>query len=494
MLLTRKSIADILTMLFYAGATFFILTRHEPWRDEAQTWLIVHNVHSFGEFWMKLRYEQHPPLWYLVLLPFAKAGLPYFTQHVIHWLLAVAASAVFLIKAPFSRVFKTIFIFSYYMFFEYAVIARNYTPGILLLFVIAAMYPHRFRYPLTFSLLVAGIFLSHALLFTAALTLAGVYFAETIMARQLSTRRSLAIVFMLAGGVIAFALGFFIPHDHISYQQIMTPDYLNAFTAMGRALFPTYRDVSLWLGAVIGVIVFFAACLSLLNRPAVLLTAIGSFSGIIYILIFRNYGHLRHHGTLLVILLFLLWIATYYGEKTVPFLKKLASFGAHQGRRFVLGALTCCLLLGIKYSVESSILEITKNFSGAKLMAEAITELSPRFHWEDQVIIGHPSNHAASVAVYLPQRTFWYSDLQEYGTYFMQRPQTDSQNQLTRMEILQRAEKVFPNLTQIFFLVSRPFDFTTYKNYELKLIFKADENIWGYSYERFYLYKAIPVR
>ena len=66
----------VLALLAYVGINLFLLSRHENWRDEAQAWQIAKNL-GLGGLFAQLRYEGHPCLWYLILMPFAKLGMPF---------------------------------------------------------------------------------------------------------------------------------------------------------------------------------------------------------------------------------------------------------------------------------------------------------------------------------------------------------------------------------------------------------------------------------
>jgi len=54
-------------------------------------------------------------------------------EFILHLIIAIAAVTVFVLYAPFSRVTKVLFIFSYYMAYEYSIIGRSHSLSILLL-------------------------------------------------------------------------------------------------------------------------------------------------------------------------------------------------------------------------------------------------------------------------------------------------------------------------------------------------------------------------
>ena len=53
--------------LAYILMLAFTVPWHEPWNDEAQSWLLARDVSLPQLLFHALRYESHPPLWYLIL-------------------------------------------------------------------------------------------------------------------------------------------------------------------------------------------------------------------------------------------------------------------------------------------------------------------------------------------------------------------------------------------------------------------------------------------
>lgn len=64
---------NILYTLLYGIFTLIVVLSHEIWADEAQVWQIVQNVSFLGLF-KHLVNEGHPSLFYIINMPFAKAG------------------------------------------------------------------------------------------------------------------------------------------------------------------------------------------------------------------------------------------------------------------------------------------------------------------------------------------------------------------------------------------------------------------------------------
>ena len=107
--LYRKNSFIILWILFAGYVVFngILLFGHELWRDEANVWLLARDttlLQLFGE----IKYQGHPCLWYLMVMPFAKLGFPFSFISIMSFAVMTAAAALFTLKAPFSPAAKEI--------------------------------------------------------------------------------------------------------------------------------------------------------------------------------------------------------------------------------------------------------------------------------------------------------------------------------------------------------------------------------------------------
>lgn len=118
---------------------------HESWFDEAQAWLMARDLSPGQLWWTYLRYEGTPGLWHSILLIPAKLGLPYGSLHAVACIAACAATAALLWLAPFPAVIAALLPFTYYLMYQYAVIARSYTLFPVLFFLTAAVLPQARR-------------------------------------------------------------------------------------------------------------------------------------------------------------------------------------------------------------------------------------------------------------------------------------------------------------------------------------------------------------
>ncbi|HEX5708379.1 MAG TPA: hypothetical protein VFX96_13835, partial [Pyrinomonadaceae bacterium] len=124
----------------FASVALFTALRHEMWRDELQAWLIASGSGTFAELVWNMRYDGHPPLWYLLLYAASRVTSDPLAMKLLHVSVATASVLIFARRAPFTRLQKTLFAFGYFPLYEYAAISRNYALGVLCLFAFCAAY------------------------------------------------------------------------------------------------------------------------------------------------------------------------------------------------------------------------------------------------------------------------------------------------------------------------------------------------------------------
>lgn len=142
---TRKKKEFIILTLMLVGYLIFngiLLIGHELWRDEANVWLFARDTTPL-QLLREIKYQGHPCLWYFIVMPFAKLGLPFKTISVISFLVMTAAAGLFTYQAPFHPITKTICLFCPIFSYYYSVVARNYCLIAILFILLAYCYPRR---------------------------------------------------------------------------------------------------------------------------------------------------------------------------------------------------------------------------------------------------------------------------------------------------------------------------------------------------------------
>ena len=402
--------------LLYAVTTFIGVMYHEPWRDEAQVWLIVRDS-GIRDIFSQLSVQGNLGVWYILLLPFAKLGFPYFTELIVHWLVSVSAVSLFQFKAPLNRLIKVLFVFSYYMLFEYGVIARDYMLTILFLFLIATYYSSRFSNPKRYALLIFLLFNTHVLGIGVGVALLIIYFAEVKNKIQNNNKISLAI--MSAGLIIAFITLF--PSSHLAVDASVRDSYIplinreaawTLLTAIQNAFIPTtynFVEIKMPLFFSLGLLMCFIA---LLKKPRVFVLLFISLSWLFYVFITKQY-YTRYSGFILVFVVFSLWVKHYYqdskkwsGNKFVGYLKPELM------EKFFETFLVLCLVINSIYGVGCIRKEVLFNSSGA----EELSCFIKNNKWEEKEIACYQC-WSSSLAAYLPNAKLWSLNSNRYETF-----------------------------------------------------------------------------
>lgn len=147
---------DVITLIIYLLGVCTVSFFHEPWFDEAQSWAIARSG-TIKEILFEIpHYEGHPPLWHLILVPFAKLGAPYeLSLAAVNIFFMTLAVAVLLFKSPFPKLIRCLLPFNFFLFYQYGVISRPYCILVLAIFLAAVCYKNRNEHPVKYLLCLA---------------------------------------------------------------------------------------------------------------------------------------------------------------------------------------------------------------------------------------------------------------------------------------------------------------------------------------------------
>ncbi len=147
----------------YSIINILLIKYHEPWRDEAQQWLVVNKL-SLLEIIDDLKYEGHPCLWYLILYPFVKSGFPYITANLVSFAFMLIGVYLFLKYSPFPFYVKIFVVFSPIFVYYYPVISRSYCLIPFFVALLAILYPDRHKKTWQYGLIIGLLIQTHALM------------------------------------------------------------------------------------------------------------------------------------------------------------------------------------------------------------------------------------------------------------------------------------------------------------------------------------------
>ena len=432
-----NSQAIALSLLFLISALCFV-PYHEMWRDELQAWLLARDSQSVFELFKNLKYEYHQGLWYLLLFPLTRIFTYPEAMQYLNIFIATAAIYILARYSPFSLLQKILLAFSYFLFFEYALIARNYALTVFFIFLICALFSTRTKYSLAFAS--AIFFLCHTsvlgLIFAICISLTVLLEAQILRIKERAAKDkathgfhwqvALASLIVITGiGSAVFQLSppadlavgpwklypslaglkailivtvgayFPLPNFELHFWRTLfglSNEFITIFSIMWVAFF----------------VLLFARFLS--TRPAALFLYVSASAALILLFYAKHLGELRHHGFLLIALLSALWIyqdcasceKLWWGKYFKSVSEKLAS-----------RALVALLIVQFISSSIAIFIDYRYVFSSAKETAQFLRSSD----LTSAEMIGDVSYTASAVAAYLNNKPFFYPDAQRYGTF-----------------------------------------------------------------------------
>ncbi|HWR01369.1 MAG TPA: hypothetical protein VN371_05850 [Chlorobaculum sp.] len=425
----------LLVAFAFAVPGAFMLFHHVMWRDEVQAWLLARDSADVYELFRNLKYEGHPGLWHLLLMPLTRFWPSPVAMQVLH--LGIATMAVYVLAryAPFKRLQRALLAFGYFPFYEYSVISRNYGIGLLLIFIFCACFEKRHTRPVPIA--VTLFLLSHtsAMGLIVSIVLTGALVLDFLLQREELIKTSgvscskywLAFLFVCVG--IALAIYQIKPPADggyaISWQFGFNKRALNkTFMAISGAYAPVPRidqhfwnsqllvsnrisGIAYWCFLMVFIFLFIK---SLVDRPVALFVFAGCSLGLLAFFYTKYPGSLRHHGFLFITLVMTAWIKPYTGRALPSITSRAGSAGKER-----LLSLLFTLVLGIHVTgaIAASCLEYRYVFSNAKRVAEYLE----RERLTDYIIVGYMDYSSSSVLGYLNKRQFYYPQSGRYGSF-----------------------------------------------------------------------------
>ena len=326
-----------LTFLFLAVGAF-TASHHEMWRDEMQAWLLARDSTSVFDLFSHLKYEGHPGLWHLCLMPLSRITHSPVIMQMFHLLITSVTVYLFVRYSPFNWFQKLLFCFGYFVLYEYAIVARNYALGLLLITVFCVLFRERYK---RFIWVGCVLFLLahtsvHALIVTIAIgvvlcceySFGGRFFKSLNQeVETVEDKRPIWIGFALIGiGITTAVLQLNPPPDtgfavawNFNFETKRVNDIVKLIS---RAYLPITRPTHGFWGSnllttytlfqtiqvLLCYLLILFSVLLFLKRPTALLIYLISTFGLLAFFYIKYQGSIRHHGFLFLTFLMCCWI------------------------------------------------------------------------------------------------------------------------------------------------------------------------------------------
>ena len=395
---------NFILLIIWLVVVLFSLVHHELWRDEAQAWCVVRDL-NIADIFKEARIEGHPIFWYLVLLPFAKMGLPVISMQIAAMLSVFMAAAVFIFKSPFDKFQKTIIVLSAGMLYFLPVAARNYALIPPFLFLLAILYPKRSEKPYLYSILIILLSNTHLLMLGFCLISAVLFSVEKLkdflQSKDIKLLLPCMLLFMNFLILLLVFKGVQAENYAVKMYSPSAIGFLGIFAGFAENYsFPIFKNFTVLNSTIFYAAIFgsMSALIKSDKKTGLILFCSFSYFILMYAKVWFGGVPQQKAYVLFLILIFCAWVVKRYCNS-----------------RLLDISLNILFIISFLLSPMAVFGDLSHNFSGGKQTAEYIKN---NLNGEDTFItIGYPYIYS-SLSAYLPDKKLYSLDLKQYVSYF----------------------------------------------------------------------------
>jgi len=357
-LAANRQFTMLVTLAAYCGVVLAGVTHHEPWADEAQAWVLTRDLSYRYLLFHQLAYEGHPPLWPTILwLANHWFHLPYQSMGWIGGACAIAGCWFFCRYSPFPLWMRVLFPFTYFMGFQYAIVARDYVLLPLFSFAAAHFFAEAEDRPWRFVAATSGLML---------LCAPGAMMAMGFMAARICyslrswdrlpphARKRVVAALIVFGLVALFVARVNWPAHDGTFARLDRP--VNNDANFGWGILP--RDISI---AFFGSPIPSAAFLLIAGVWCAYRRRFLAFFlplGLVLGFFVKVYGYLWHCGALTMVAVAALWIA--WNSPPVPMAKLQRAMNV-----LLLAAVAALFAVQIYWTARTLAMDYSRPYSGS---------------------------------------------------------------------------------------------------------------------------------
>lgn len=386
--------AHITLFSIFLLLSFSLLFFHELWRDELHTLIVINESNSLMDIFKNTRYDGHPLLWYYIVYVFK--GVSLFSYQIVHWMISIFGIGIFYFNSKIDIKWKTLIIFGYFFTYEYNIIFRNYSLGVLFLFLSIFAYEKK-----RFSWIVLFLFLAFQANFFALLI--GIFFWLYILINHFKFKEIKFYVYsiiLFCGFLLYVVSALFLAKDHyipnadLHFNIGTLSDFFKTF-GMAYINIPNI-NIHFWNSYIlnptgqffIGIICYISVLFYLIKFKKTFLFFIVSTTVIQLFFGVKYYGYLRHFGHLYIVFIITLWLNSIEYEKVNYNFKKNK-------------IIVFILLTQIYATIVSYYYEFSYKFSDSQSFSKFVKEIE-----KDKKTIYYPDYAAAPISFYNSRKVF----------------------------------------------------------------------------------------
>jgi len=483
------------------------ILNHEMWLDELQAWLIARDSTSLVNLFQNLRYEGHPGLWHLGLYLISRFTQNPIAMQFFHLSIATASVYIFVRFSHFTKLQKILFSFGYFPFYEYNIISRNYSLGLLLVFLFCVLFPKRTNHYWLLAIILALLANTNIYSFIISiclfLTLIIDYFYNKNLLKVFvpqSKRTLLSFALVIAGYIVALIQ--VIPPEDAKFTgsaKLFTESnvLVNNIKHLAYVLMTVWRsyvpipnifDFHFWNNNLLiegaGTFRVFALFLSLsliifslaifIQKPIILFLYTSGTLGILLFAHIKFLGYLRHHGHLFILFIVCLWLASYYPRQYFfnSGINKLSKLFTKYKQPVIM----IILYIHVVASMFTYTMDLLYPFSASKEVAQIIKSQEL-----DQYLISGSKDYAVAPLAALLNQKIYYLESDRLGSFI----NWNQRENIDEAEFVRRLENVVQKNTTVLVLNHELYN-KVYKLLNVSQIFKTNKSI--VQGEDYYLY------
>ncbi len=423
---------SLLLLILFIILTIIGLANHAMWLDEANCWLVARDSHSFSEMLVNNCNSGHPLIWNILLFILTRFTANIMAMQVLHLVISATAAYLFLRYAPFNLLFKACVLFSYFIFYEYNIISRNYSLAWLFLIIFCVLFLREKKN--YFLLVITLMLLANVHLF--AMFTAIPLFIMTLSDYSLHNKNNKRIILLyslLFSVAVVAALIIIIPPQQTLIIRQNAGHYLNygriskalSYFVRGFYPMPDFTDVHYWntnfiishlkiIGLLLTPFLFIAPFFVFYNKPfSLLIFYVPNLLILVFIFRLQLLTSVHYKGYTIMLLIIALWLSkderlTGNFIKSSKWQSKLTNLKTYSYIPFMYSILLCQVVAGIYAYCK----DVTVPLSEGKNVAAYIKANSP----DSTLVMIEPYYQGPAVAGYLDKQVY-YPEKAAYGSF-----------------------------------------------------------------------------
>lgn len=312
----KNTILYTTILIIYAAVVFITGFHHEPWADEAQAWLLSRDYTYFDLITQKLKYDGHPFVWYfllrtIILTKVAPSSSMYEYIFILPFFFSVIGVYLLLFKSKLPMIFKVMTPFTFYICYQYSVLARNHSLALPAMAVTAIIFKDRLKKPYLYAFLLLLLANISAYTFVISAMLLLFFLYDIFKSQKKFNIKNYIPPIIVSIGLLLTVLYINRPDDctFIAKLDISKFSILDIFNILHRCYF-NYKNFYSYIIELIAVISFYILLGKTFCKNKYQLCFFIALNTPLLVIINILYGNDWHLGYVILTLIMVIWILT----------------------------------------------------------------------------------------------------------------------------------------------------------------------------------------